>query len=123
MKGRQVAILALVGFMAYTGVYIFIYLWRSFRIDAPDGVEAVGIWHGDPFARAILVAVLFLTGLVVVLHVSLVRRQGSAGQIKLRGDLHEWLVEQADEMNELPSHLADRAIASYRARLEGSRTG
>ncbi len=123
MKGRQVAILALVGFMAYTGLYIFVYLYRSFRIDGPDGVQAVGIWHGDPFARAILVAVLFLMGLVVVLHVSLVRRQGSAGQIRLRGDLQEWLVEQADEMNELPSHLADRAIASYRARLEGTRTG
>jgi hypothetical protein len=122
MKGRQVAILALVGFMAYTGIYIFVYLWRSFRIDSPDGLNAVGIWHGDPFARAILVAVLFLMGLVVVLHVSLVRRQGGYGQIKLRRDLHEWLVEQADEMNEPPSHLADRAIASYRARLEGTRT-
>lgn len=123
MKGRQVAILALVGFMIYTGVYIFIYLWRSFRIDAPDGVEAVGIWHGDPFARAILVSILFLMGLVVVLHVSLMRRQGTPGQIKLRQDLHQWLVDQADEMNEIPSHLADRAIASYRARLEGTRTG
>lgn len=123
MRGRQVAILALVGFMAYTGVYIFVYLWRSFRVDAPDGVNAVGIWHGDPFARAILVAVLFLIGLVVVLHVSLVRRQGGTGQIKLRPDLHQWLIEQADEMNEMPSHLADRAIASYRARLEGTRTG
>ena len=123
MKGRQLATLALVGFMTYTGAYIFIYLWRSFRIDAPDGVNAVGLWHGDPFVRAILVAVLFLTGLVVVLHVSLLRRQGGSGQIKLRPDLHEWLVEQADEMNEMPSHLADRAIASYRARLEGTRTG
>ena len=70
MKGRQIATLALVGFMVYTGVYIFIYLWRSFRIDEPDGVNAVGLWHGDPFARAILVSVLFLMGLVVVLHVS-----------------------------------------------------
>jgi hypothetical protein len=122
VKGRQVAILALVGFMVYTGVYIFIYLWRSFRIDEPDGVTAVGIWHGDPFARAILVSVLFLIGLVVVLHVAQARRQGGAGQIKLRRDLHEWLIEQADEMNELPSHLADRAVASYRARLEGTRT-
>lgn len=121
MNRRQIAVLALVGFMVYTGAYIFIYLWRSFRIDEPDGINAVGIWHGDPFARAILVSVLFLTGLVVVLHVSLLRRQGGKGQIKLRRDLHVWLVEQADEMNELPSHLADRAIASYRARLEGTR--
>ena len=79
------------------------------------------LWHGDPFARAILVSVLFLMGLVVVLHVSLVRRQGGSGQIKLRRDLHEWLIEQADEMNELPSHLADRAVASYRAQMEGTR--
>lgn len=123
MRRRQIAVLALVGFMVYTGVYIFIYLWRSFRIDEPDGINAVGIWHGDPFARAILVAVLFLIGLVVVLHVSLLRRQGGSGQIKLRPDLNQWLIEQADEMNETPSHLADRAVASYRARLEGTRTG
>lgn len=121
MKLRQIAVLALVGFMTYTGVYIFIYLWRAFRIEAPDGVTATGIWHGDPFARAILASVLFLVGLVVVLHVMLVRRQGGAGQIRLRRDLHEWLIEQADELNELPSHLADRAIASYRSRLEGTR--
>jgi hypothetical protein len=123
MKSRQIAILTLIGFMLYTGAYIFIYLWRSFRIDAPDDVNAVGLWHGDPFARAVLVAVLFLTGLVVVLHVSLLRRKGGSGQIRLRSDLHEWLIAQADEVNEMPSHLADRAIASYRAQLEGTRVG
>lgn len=121
MTKRQVGMLGLIGFMVYTGIYIFVYLWRSFRIDIPDGVTATGIWHGDPFARAILVALLFLIGLVVVLHFSLLRSQGSAGQVQLRPDLHEWLVEQADETNEVPSRLADRAVAAYRSRLEGTR--
>ncbi len=121
MKKRQLAVLSLMGFMAYTGAYIFIYLWRAFRIDEPENIQYVGIWHGDNFARAILVSLLFLIGLVVVLHVSMLRRQGRAGQIQLRSDLQQWLVEQADEMNEDPSRLADRAIATYRSRMDGTR--
>ncbi len=39
MNKRQIAILSLVGFVGYTGVYIFIYLWRSFRIEEPADLQ------------------------------------------------------------------------------------
>ena len=123
MNKRRFAILSLVGFVVYTGVYIFVYLWRSFRIDEPTNLQHVAIWHGDNFSRAILVAVLFLIGLVVTLHLSQLRRQGDAGSITLRSDIREWLIYQADETNDDPSRLADRIIGSHRARIEGSRTG
>ncbi len=123
MNKRLIAILSLVGFVIYTGVYIFVYLWRSFRIDRPDNLQFVAVWHGDNFSRAILVAVLFLIGLVVMLHLALLRRQGRAGYITLRSDIQEWLVDQADETNDDPSRLADRIIGTHRARIEGSRTG
>ena len=123
MTKRLIATLSLVGFVIYTGVYIFIYLWRSFQIDRPADLQFVAVWHGDEFSRAILVAVLFLIGLVVLLHLSLLRRQGRVGQIALRSDIQEWLVLQADETNDDPSRLADRIIGSHRSRLEGSRTG
>jgi hypothetical protein len=122
MNKRQIAILSLVGFVGYTGVYIFIYLWRSFRIDEPTNLQYVAVWHGDNFSRTILVAVLFLIGLTVMLHLSLLHRQGRAGQITLRPDIQEWLVQQAEETNEDPSRLADRAIGTYRASIEAVRT-
>jgi len=117
MNKRLVAVLSLIGFVGYTGVYIFVYLWRSFRVAEPENLQFVAIWHGDNFSRAILVSVLFLIGLVVVLHLSLLHRQGRPGQITLRTDIQEWLVTQAEETNEDPSRLADRAIGTYRARI------
>jgi len=120
---QRIAILSLVGFVIYTGIYIFIYLWRSFRIVEPENLQFVAVWHGDNFSRAILVAVLFLIGLVVTLHLSQLRRQGNAGNITLRSDIREWLILQADETNDDPSRLADRIIGTHRARIEGSRTG
>ncbi len=122
MNKRVIAILSLIGFVVYTGVYIFIYLWRSFRIAEPENLQYVAIWHGDNFSRSILVAILFLIGLVVMLHLSLLHRQGRAGDITLRSDIQEWLITQAEETNEDPSRLADRAIGTYRARIEGVRT-
>jgi hypothetical protein len=119
---QRIAILSLVGFVVYTGVYIFVYLWRSFRIDEPENLQFVAVWHGDNFSRAILVAVLFLIGLVVTLHLSQLRREGNAGSITLRSDIREWLIFQADETNDDPSRLADRIIGTHRARIEGSRT-
>jgi len=119
---QRIAILSLVGFVVYTGVYIFVYLWRSFRIDEPENLQFVAVWHGDNFSRAILVAVLFLIGLVVTLHLSQLRRQGNAGSITLRSDIREWLIFQADETNDDPSRLADRIIGTHRARIEGSRS-
>ena len=83
MNKQRIAILSLVGFVIYTGVYIFVYLWRSFRIDEPANLQYVAVWHGDNFSRAILVAVLFLIGLVVTLHLSQLRREGNAGSITL----------------------------------------
>ena len=123
MNKQRIAILSLVGFVIYTGIYIFIYLWRSFRIVEPENLQFVAVWHGDNFSRAILVAVLFLIGLVVTLHLSQLRRQGNAGNITLRSDIREWLILQADETNDDPSRLADRIIGTHRARIEGSRTG
>ncbi len=122
MKKRQAAFLALLGFMAYTGAYIFIYLWRAFRAEVPENIDFVSIHHSDNFARSILVAVLFLIGLVVVLHITLVRRQGGSGRVRLRPDLEQWVIERSDEMREDPSRLADRAVDAYRARLEGRRS-
>ncbi len=120
MNKKQAGTLMLLGFMAYTGIYFFIYLWRAFRIDEPEGIEVVGLWHGDPMTRAILVSVLFLIGLVVILNVSDSRRQSGVGRLRIRADLHQWLVEQGHEMNEDPSRLAERAVARYRDQLTGA---
>ncbi|MCH7669644.1 MAG: hypothetical protein IIC71_10685 [Acidobacteria bacterium] len=122
MNKRRIATVSLFGFVGYAGIYIFIYLWRAFRVAEPENLQYVALWHGDNFSRSILVSVLFLIGLVVMLHVSLLRRQGGSGQITLRLDVQEWLVRQAEATNEDPSRLADRAISTYRARVEGTRT-
>lgn len=122
MNKRRIAVLSLVGFVIYTGTYIFIYLWRSFRIEEPADLQFVAVWHGDNFSRAILVAILFLIGLVVTLHLSQLRREGNAGDIGLRSDIREWLILQADETNDDPSRLADRIIGTHRARIERTRT-
>ncbi len=59
---RQLSVVALIGllgllsFLVYTGVYIFVYLFRAFRTVEPSD-RVGGIWHGDPFARAIFVAI------------------------------------------------------------------
>ncbi len=96
------------------------YLWRAFRVEEPRDLPPVQIFHGDPFARAILVAVLFLIGLVVVVYIAITRQHGfRAGQVTLRSDLYAWLQEEAADANEEPSRLAERAIAAYRARMEG----
>jgi hypothetical protein len=87
MTKQRVAMLSLFGFAGYAGAYIFIYLWRSFRIEEPENLQYVALWHGDNFSRSILVAVLFLIGLVVMLHLSLLKRQGRIGQITLRSDI------------------------------------
>ncbi len=117
---RLIALTALVCFLVYTGLYIFVYLFRAFRI--PEGSSgAVQIWHGDPFARAILVAVFFMIGLLVVLFVMLMRPGAHrAGSMAVRPDLWQWLVEQGDRTNEAPDRIGERAIAVYRARITGT---
>lgn len=117
---RVLALIALVCFLVYTGVYIFVYLFRAFRLPEPTG-GTVQIWHGDPFARAVLVAVFFTIGLLVVLFVMLMR-PGShrAGSMEVRPDLWQWMVEQGERTNEPPERIGERAIAIYRARITGA---
>jgi hypothetical protein len=117
---RRMALGVLVGFLAYTGSYIFVYLWRAFRLDETEAARSSGIWHGDPFARALLVSVLFAIGLIVLVYVAITRQRGARqGQVRIRPDLWEWLERESAETNESPSRLADRAVSSYRTRLEG----
>jgi hypothetical protein len=114
-------VLGVVGFMIYTGIYIFVYMFRAFRATEPVTGEVVQVWHGDPFARAIFVSVLFLIGLVILVWVGLTRGEAlRAGQsIKVRSDLWLWLVQHAEATNEDPERIAERAVSAYRARLEG----
>ena len=117
---RLLAVIALVCFLIYTGVYIFVYLFRAFRLPEAEGAT-VQIWHGDPFARAILVAVFFMIGLLIVLFLMLMRPGAHrAGSIRVRADLWEWLVEQGERTNEAPERIGERALALYRARIEGA---
>lgn len=119
---EKLPIIALVGFLAYAGTFIFVYLWRAFRGPEEAPQEIVQVWHGDPFMRAILVAILFLIGLVILVYVALARRHGArAGHVRVRDDLWQWLEEQAEETNESPNRLTERAVAAYRDRLEGTR--
>ncbi len=117
---RVLALIALFCFLIYTGAYIFVYLFRAFRLPEPTG-GAVQIWHGDPFARAILVAVFFMIGLLIVLFLMLMRPGAHrAGSMAVRPDLWQWLVEQGDRTNEPPERIGERAIAIYRARIAGT---
>lgn len=117
---RTLTILVLIGFLVLTAVYLFIYLFRAFRLPEPAGEVTVYLWHGDPMTRALLVAVLLLIGLVLLLFLSLTtsvaRRSGS---VKIRSDLWEWLSRRAQETNEDPNRIADRALARYRDETEG----
>ncbi len=122
---RQLPVVALIGllgllsFLVYTGIYIFVYMFRAFRIEEPIPGEFVGVWHGDPFARAILVAVLFLIGLVLLLWVAITRGSivNRGQQVRFRSDLWDWLVEQGELTNEAPERVAERAVSAYRARV------
>ena len=117
---RTLAVVVLVGFLAASAIYVFIYLFRAFRLRAPANDVTVQVWHGDPMIRALLLAILFLIGLVLLLFVSIstsvARRTGS---VQIRTDLWEWLNQQADETNEVPNRIAERALAQYRQEVEG----
>lgn len=120
---RTLALIALIIFLIYTGSYIFVYLFRAFRLPEPIA-GPVQIWHGDPFARAILVSVFFMIGLLIVLFVMLMRPGAHrAGRISVRPDLWQWLVEQGKRTNEPPERIGERAIAVYQARVEGIDSG
>lgn len=117
---RTLTVLVLIGFLTFTGIYVFVYLFRAFRLPDPVEEATVYIWHGDPMTRAVLVAVLFLIGLVLLLFVSIAtsatRRDGS---VKVRSDLWEWLNQRAEATNEDPGRIAERALAQYRDEVEG----
>lgn len=120
-----IGLLGLLSFMIYTGVYIFVYMFRAFRSTEPVPGEVVQVWHGDPFVRAIFVAVLFLIGLVVLLWVAITRGSvvSRGQQVRMRSDLWAWLVDQGELTNEDPERVAERAVSAYRARLEGVSEG
>ena len=120
-----IGLLGLLSFLAYTGVFIFVYLFRAFRTPDPIPSEVVEIWHGDPFTRAILVAILFLIGLIVLLWVGITRGNivSRGQQVRFRSDLWAWLVDQGELTNEAPERVAERAVSTYRARLEGVSEG
>ncbi|HSR14687.1 MAG TPA: hypothetical protein VLL51_03000 [Gemmatimonadales bacterium] len=116
---RRLGLYSLLAFVAWTGVYVFVYLWRAFQVDGPTH-EVVRLWHGDNFARSLLVAVFFLVGLTVLGFVWVARSiRGREGTLPIRRDLLDWLEEEAEATRETPSVLAERAIADYRTRLEG----
>ena len=123
--GAMVGLLGLLTFLVYTGVYIFVYLFRAFRTPDPVPAEVIQVWHGDPFMRAILVAILFLIGLVVLLWVGITRGNivSRGQQVRFRSDLWAWLVDQGELTNEEPERVAERAVSAYRARLEGVSEG
>lgn len=117
---RTLTVLVLIGFLVFAGIYVFVYLFRAFRLPDPVDQATVYIWHGDPMIRALLVAVLFLIGLVLLLFVTIVtnatRRHAS---VNVRPDLWEWLNQRAEDTNEDPGRIAERALAQYRNELEG----
>lgn len=114
---RKLAGLLLAGLLVYMGAYIFVYLARAFRVDRPRPLEHVGIYHGDEFARTLLVAMLFLIGEVFVVYLALAMRRPR--RVTLRSDLWSWLHARAELTGEPLDHIAERAVSQYRLRLEG----
>jgi hypothetical protein len=121
---RILPLLALIGFLAYTGIYIVVYLVRAFRVGDPVPGEVVQVWHGDPFMRAILVTTLFVLGLLVLIgYVEIMRVARRSGHgVKVRADLWDWVAERSDDTGEPIEEIVDRAVAAYRDRLESTRT-
>ena len=117
---RTLTIIVLAGFLVATGIYLFIYLFRAYRLPEPAAETTVYIWHGDPMIRAVLLAILFLIGLVLLLFVSVLstssRRPGS---VRVRPDLWAWVSDRAEDTNEDPARIVERAIAQLRSDVEG----
>jgi len=115
---RLLTLIALLGFLVYTGVFVFVYLFRAFRLPAPVDEQVVLVWHGDPMTRAVLAAVLFAIGLLMLLFLSLSsdRRRGD-DHVRIRSDLAEWVNQRAEDTNETPGRVTERAIAAYKDRF------
>jgi hypothetical protein len=120
---RKVLTLLLAGFLALTGAYVFIYLARAFTVSEEDApFPLVNLSHTDNFARTILVAVFFLIGEIFAVYFALSRQKGGK-EISVRTDLWEWLEAREELTGESAQAVAERAISSYRARLEGGDAG
>jgi hypothetical protein len=119
---KKIALVLLAGFLAYTGSYIFIYLARAFSVEGDRPAEYVGLHHADNFSRTLLVGILFLIAEVFVLYLAL----GTArdrGSVTVRADLSDWLKAREELTGEPVTEIAERAISSYRMRLEGGGDG
>lgn len=114
---RKIGALLLAGFLLYTGIYIFVYLARAFRVDHPRPLQHVAIYHGDEFSRTLLVAVLFLIGEVFAVYLALALRRRQ--RVPVRDDLWAWLEARQELTGEPADSIAERALSQYRARLEG----
>ncbi len=115
---RILALIALLGFLIYTGAYVFVYLFRAFRLPEPVDEQVVLIWHGDPMTRAVFAAVLFAIGLLVLLFLSVTTgRSRGANNVAIRSDLADWVNQRAEDTNETPGRVTERAIAAYRDRF------
>jgi hypothetical protein len=69
--------------------------------------------------RAVLAAVLFAIGLLILLFVSLNQAQfRKEGSVRLRPDLWDWVNRRAEETNETPQRITERSIAAYRDHLD-----
>jgi NADH:ubiquinone oxidoreductase subunit 5 (subunit L)/multisubunit Na+/H+ antiporter MnhA subunit len=118
---RTLALAVLIGFLGFTGIYLFVYLFRAFRLPEPAQDLTVQIWHGDPMTRAVLVAVLFAIGLILLLLVTTATTASRrSGTVQVRPDLWEWLTRRAEETNDDPHRIADRALARYRDETEST---
>jgi len=124
MRARTLAVISLIGFLAFTGAFVFVYLFRAFRLPAPPTDTTVYVWHGDPMMRAVLTAVLFGVGLILFLILAVARTEvRRAGSVRVRPDLWEWVTTRAAATDELPERVVDRAISGYRDRLGGGMSG
>jgi hypothetical protein len=119
---KKVALVLLVGFLIYTGTYIFIYLYRAFQVPGARPENFVGLHHADEFSRTLLVGILFLIAEVFAVYIALATTRKRAS-LSVRPDLWRWLEAREELTGEAATEIADRAIASYRIRLEGGGEG
>ena len=119
---KRIALVLLAGFLAYTGAYVFIYLARAFSVEGDQPSAYVGLHHADNFSRTLLVGLLFLIAEVFAIYLALstARHRNS---VSVRPDLWEWLSSREELTGEPATEIAERAIATYRMRLEGGGEG
>ena len=68
--------------------------------------------------RAVLVSVFFAIGLIMLLFLSLTTgRSRGDNNVTIRSDLADWVNQRAEDTNETPGRVTERAIAAYRDRF------